>query len=126
MALTRAILADHANALTEEHLGAEGFRQVGKGELLDAQRDGSGATPAQADRDFLLARALDQLRLLVEEAEPALGRADFRAPHIGLLCAPPVLLERGDQRRALLLVAPVIFLEAGDSSQPSLLVAGER
>ena len=36
VALARAVLADHADALTEEDLGAEGFRQVGKGELLDA------------------------------------------------------------------------------------------
>src|SRR4029077_2543030 len=84
------------------------------------------ATSAKPDRHFLLARALDQLGLLVEEAKPALGRADFGPPDIRLLCAPPVLLKCRDQRGARLLVAPVTLLQACDSSPPSLLVAGER
>ena len=125
VALAGAILADHAHALTEEDLRTERLRQAGEGELRDTQCDGPGATPTQADRDLLLARPLDQLGLFVEEAKPALGRSDFRAPHIGTLRAAPVLLERGDQCRSLLLVAPVIFLEAFDSCPPRLFVARE-
>src|SRR4029077_4796 len=83
------------------------------------------ATSAKPDRHFLLARALDQLGLLVEEAKPAFGRANFGPPDIRLLRSSAVLLKCRDQRRALLLVAPVILLQACDSSPPSLLVAGE-
>src|SRR5205807_4519754 len=66
MALVGAVLADQADALPEEDLRTEGFRQLREGQLLDAERDRPGATPTQPDRDLLLAGSLDQLGFLVE------------------------------------------------------------
>ena len=82
MALAGPVLADHADALAKQDLGTKRPDQSGKSEILEAQRNGAGATAAQPDRDLLIARRLDDLRLLVEQAEPALRGPDFRAPRV--------------------------------------------